>query len=136
MNRHFQFCIDNRQCPFFKFTIDISVSDQLQAVISEAYKTRLLLTVTIRAGNFLPKRSKIDFLRRIRNYSTSSTSDAAYIIGGIYTRDIIAEFKNDAWRQLGTLEKGRNTHGSIILNDETMVIGGYSSDNRLAYFYY
>ena len=73
--------------------------------------------------HFFAKEVKNRILRRIRNYFTSSTSDAAYIIGGIYTRDIIAEFKNDAWRQLGTLEKG---HGSIILNDETMVIGGYS----------
>ena len=66
----------------------------------------------------------------MRYYSTSSTSNAAYIIGGYYTRDIIAEFKNDAWRQLGTLTKGRHSHGSIVLNDETMVIGGYSSDGR------
>ena len=66
----------------------------------------------------------------MRFYSTSSTSDAAYIIGGYYTRDIIAEFKNDAWRQLGTLTKGRDGHGSIVLNDETMVIGGYSTFSR------
>jgi len=69
-------------------------------------------------------------------YSTSSTSDAAYIIGGPSNGEIIAEFKNDRWRQLGTLKKGRSSHGSIVLSDETMVIGGYSSDNRLAYFYY
>ena len=63
-------------------------------------------------------------------YSTASTSEAAYIIGGQYTREIIAEYKNDAWRQLGTLTKGRNLHGSISLGDETMIVGGYSGDSR------
>ena len=57
-------------------------------------------------------------------YSTVSTSDAAYIIGGEYTAKIIAEFKNNIWRQMGTLAKGRDSHGSISLNDEFMVIGG------------
>ena len=60
-------------------------------------------------------------------YSTASTSNAAYFIGGSGTQDVIAEFKNDAWRQLGTLTKGRYGHASISLGDEIMVIGGYSS---------
>ena len=67
---------------------------------------------------------------RIYSYSTASTSEAAYIIGGVYTRNIIAEFKNDSWRQLGRLAKGRSYHGTIQLGDEVMVIGGYSSDGR------
>ena len=58
------------------------------------------------------------------HYSTASTLEAAYIIGGYDTQDLIAEFKNDAWRQLGTLAKGRYGHGSITLGAETMVIGG------------
>ena len=62
----------------------------------------------------------------ICNYSTASTSEATYIIGGYYTKDIIAEFKKDSWRRLGTLAKGRFNHESITLNDETMVIGGYT----------
>ena len=60
-------------------------------------------------------------------YSTASTSEAAYIIGGEYTGDIIAEFRDYSWRQLGTLAKARYAHGSITLNGETMVIGGYPS---------
>jgi len=64
----------------------------------------------------------------MRFYSTASTANAAYIIGGYYTKEVIAEFKNDAWRQLGTLTRGRYGHASITLSDETMVIGGYSSD--------
>ena len=63
-------------------------------------------------------------------YSTVSTSEAAYIIGGFYTNDIIAEFKNDRWRQFGTLTKGRSHHASISMSDEFMVIGGRCSDSR------
>ena len=74
------------------------------------------------------------FFRRVAYYSTASTSDAAYIIGGINTGDIIAEFRKDSWRQMGTLAKGRDSHGSITLNGETMVIGGFSSPG-LVYFY-
>ena len=63
---------------------------------------------------------------QIWGYSTASTSEAAYIIGGTYTKNIIAEFKNDSWRQVGTLAKGRHAHGTIQLGDEVMVIGGYT----------
>ena len=65
---------------------------------------------------------------RIWNYSTASTSEAAYVIGGRYTGDIIAEFRDNSWRQMGTLAKGRYAHGSITLNGETMVIGGEARD--------
>ena len=64
----------------------------------------------------------------IAYYSTASTSESAYIIGGSYTKDIIAEFKDNSWRQIGTLAKGRDSHGSITLNDEIMVIGGECSE--------
>ena len=67
-------------------------------------------------------------------YSTTSTSNAAYFIGDYYTKEVIAEFKSDAWRQLGTLTKGRDRHASISLGEETMVIGGYTTDNRYIYF--
>ena len=53
-----------------------------------------------------------------------------YVIGGAYTEDIIAEFKDGSWRQMGTLAKGRRYHGSIKLGNDIMVIGGYSFDGR------
>ena len=68
--------------------------------------------------------------REMIAYSTASTSEAAYIIGGQTTQAIIAEFKNDGWLQFGTLTQGRQYHGSITLGDETMVVGGYGSDSR------
>ena len=73
-------------------------------------------------------------LSQIYAYSTASTSEAAYIISGLYTRKIIAQFKNGAWGQFGTLAKGRAWHGSISLGNDFIVIGGYSSDERLVYF--
>ena len=61
----------------------------------------------------------------ISYYSATQTSDAVYIIGGLYTKDIVAEFKNDQWRPLANLNQGRFGHGSIIIEGETMIIGGF-----------
>ena len=72
----------------------------------------------------------MDISRKMYKYSTASTSNAAYFIGGHYTKEVIAEFKNDSWQQLGTLTKGRDRHASISLGDETMVVGGFTSDKR------
>ena len=62
-------------------------------------------------------------------YSTTSTDDAAFIIGGIEVYDTIAEFRNNQWRNLGSLTKGRVYHGSITVGQETMIVGGYASDS-------
>ena len=61
-------------------------------------------------------------------YSTTSTDDAAFIIGGIDVYNAVAEFRNNQWRKIGSLTKGRVYHGSIKVGQETMVIGGNSSD--------
>jgi len=50
--------------------------------------------------------------------------DAVYVIGGRYTNNIVAQFKNDQWRRLADLNQGRYTHGSIIIGGQTMIIGG------------
>ena len=63
-------------------------------------------------------------VRSIYLYSTASTSDAAYIIGGYYTKRVVAEFKDNRWRQLGNLNKGRHRHGSLSVGDQTIIIGG------------
>ena len=63
----------------------------------------------------------------ISYYSATQTSDAVYIIGGLRTKDIVAEFKNDQWRPLPNLNQGRHGHGSIIIGGETMIIGGFYS---------
>ena len=68
-------------------------------------------------------------LRGIFYYSTTQTLDAVYIIGGRYTRNIVAEFKNDQWRRLADLNQGRYGHGSITIGGETMIIGGYFNNN-------
>ena len=65
---------------------------------------------------------------RISHYSATQTSDAVYIIGGRYTKDIVAEFKDDRWRdpwrRLNNLNQGRYAHGSITIGGQTMIIGG------------
>ena len=70
----------------------------------------------------------VKFFSFIFGYSTASTDDAAYIIGGHDVYDTIAEFRNDQWRKLGSLSKGRFYHGSITVGQETMIVGGYTSD--------
>lgn len=57
-------------------------------------------------------------------YSTAQISDAAYVIGGWYTENVVAEFKNGEWRKLSNLNQGRSRHGSITIGSKTMVIGG------------
>ena len=69
----------------------------------------------------------ITLFSRISEYSTAHSPDAAYIIGGIYTQNLVAEFKNDQWRQLDDLNKGRMRHGSITIGTQTMIVGGGTS---------
>ena len=64
---------------------------------------------------------------RMYYYSATQTSDAAYIIGGGASQNVIAEFKNDKWRRLDDLNTGRYAHGSITLGSQTMIIGGYAN---------
>ena len=70
------------------------------------------------------------YISSIRYYSTASTSDAAYIIGGYSTKGIVAEFKDNQWRQLDNLNKGRSFHGSLSVGDQTIIIGGYAGSGK------
>ena len=63
-------------------------------------------------------------------YSTASTPDAAYIIGGLYQKSIVAEFKDNQWNQLASLNKGRHGHGSLSVGDQTIIIGGYTESGE------
>ena len=62
---------------------------------------------------------------RISYYSTANSPDAAYIIGGTYTQNLVAEFRDDKWTQLDNLNKGRSAHASITVGTRTMIVGGY-----------
>ena len=62
---------------------------------------------------------------RISYYSTANSPDAAYIIGGTYTQNLVAEFRDDKWTQLDDLNKRRYDHGSITIGDQTMIVGGF-----------
>ena len=74
------------------------------------------------------KQASIWYFSRIHSYSTVSTSDAVYIVGGDYTPDIVAEYNDDRWRLLDHLKQGRHGHGSVMVGDQTMIIGGRSEN--------
>ena len=63
-----------------------------------------------------------------------ATADSVYIIGGSSTKNIIAEFKEnnyeEPWSKLSDLMQGRYGHGSIIIDDKTLVLGGWSSTKK------
>ena len=76
-----------------------------------------------------PTSGSIQFsFRSIFQYSTASTLEAAYIIGGFYADEEvtgeISVFQKDSWHQFGTLSKARVNHGSISIDNEFVVIGG------------
>ena len=73
--------------------------------------------------------NSLTIFRGISHYSTTQTLDAVYIIGGAFTKDIVAEFKNDQWRRLADLNQGRYGHGSITIGGETMIISGFFNAN-------
>ena len=68
-----------------------------------------------------------DYSRRISRYSTASTKEAAFVIGG-RDLDVIAQFQNNQWSRYGNLQKRRSLHGSITSGSLTMIIGGYTND--------
>ena len=43
---------------------------------------------------------------------------------------IVAEFKDDQWSQLASLNKGRYWHGSLSVGDQTIIIGGYTESGK------
>ena len=63
-------------------------------------------------------------------YTTASTDESVYIIGG-YTNgspsyiSTIAEYKDGDWKNVGNLRQGRHRHGAITSGPTTMVVGGY-----------
>ena len=64
---------------------------------------------------------------RISNYATASTNTAAYIIGGhdgSKPVSTIAEFKNNQWRDSGTLNEPKSSPSAIFNDGEYMVVGG------------
>ena len=61
-------------------------------------------------------------------YSTAETADTAYFIGGQETSNIVAKFTDNDWQLLPGLNKGRYGHGSIMVEDRILVIGGWTKE--------
>ena len=58
-------------------------------------------------------------------YSTASTEDAVFIIGGSINGKRIAEYKNGKWTNVGELEKARYYYTrSITFGGQTMIVDG------------
>ena len=70
---------------------------------------------------------------RISCYTTASTDESVFIIGG-YTKgtpDVtsrIAEYKNGKWIDGGNLAQARYGHGAITSESKTLIIGGTHND--------
>ena len=43
---------------------------------------------------------------------------------------IVAEFKNGQWGQLANWNKGRYAHGSLSIDDQTIIIGGIAESGE------
>lgn len=66
-------------------------------------------------------------------YSVISTPVSVIYFGGYHNNegdnDIVAEYKNLKWRQLGTLSSPRYAHRSIQMGSKIYVIGGWDKTN-------
>ena len=58
----------------------------------------------------------------IEGYSTTSTENAVFIIGGLCNGSNIAEYKNGKWTIVGELAKRRRSTWSITYGEQTMII--------------
>ena len=85
-------------------------------------------TVSLKISLDKSIKRKINLFSFISQYSTASTSDAAYIFGGYDTEYLVAEFRDDRvhqWTRLVDLNKRRYAHGSITVGTQTMIVGGH-----------
>ena len=60
-------------------------------------------------------------------YSTVQTSLTAYVIGGQESKNIVAQYHDESWKKLEDLNRGRYGHGSIVVEDQILVIGGWAN---------
>ena len=67
--------------------------------------------------------------RYIAHYSSAETSSAVYIIGGIETPNVVAQYRDDKWHRLNDLNQARRAgHRSIVIGNEILMIGGLVDD--------
>ena len=71
------------------------------------------------------------FSRFIAFYSTAETFDTAYVIGGQgIISNIVAQYNNDEWKRLDNLKNKRYGHGSIVIGDRALIIGGWARESE------
>ena len=55
------------------------------------------------------------------------TPTTVFVIGGIYTRKVVAQFSKNRWHRLPDLQQQRLNHGSIRMGSQAIVVGGFQS---------
>ena len=69
--------------------------------------------------------------RFIAFYSTAETLDTAYVFGGQgIDSNIVAQYNDDRWRRLDNLNNKRYGHGSIMVGDHALIVGGWARDQK------
>ena len=73
------------------------------------------------------EKEQYPFHDSISYYAALAIKRAVYIIGGDDGSYVatVAIFENEKWRKAGELNKARNGHGAISVNERIYVIGGY-----------
>ena len=75
--------------------------------------------------------TNMDSSRFIAFYSTAETLDTAYVFGGQgIDSNIVAQYNNDRWKRLDNLNSKRYGHGSIIVGDHALIIGGWTRETE------
>ena len=71
------------------------------------------------------------FLIRLYGYSVISTPISVLYFGGYHNdngaNDMVAEYKNLKWSELGRLASARYAHRSIKLNSKIYIFGGWDT---------
>lgn len=77
------------------------------------------------------KRIETYFYRFIAFYSTAETLDTAYVFGGQgIVSNIVAQYSDNQWKRLDDLNSKRYGHGSIVIGDRAMIIGGWARESE------
>ena len=69
--------------------------------------------------------------RFIAFYSTAETLETAYVFGGQgIVSSIVAQYSDNQWKRLDDLNSQRYGHGSIVIGDRAMIIGGWARETE------
>ena len=92
--------------------------------------TRLSIPIIVRTTLFKKWVLLFKIINSVGYYSSVSSSDAVFIIGGFNGGDpydsTVAKFTDYNWYKIGELNTGRYSHSSVSHNGITITLGGFS----------